>query len=56
MEGEMDPAGKDRGSCAFVNNVGLRVSGLISLAVRMRTTGPGLALGLEGREKKDLMN
>lgn len=48
MEGEANPAGTSRVSCAFANNAGLWVPGLISLAVRMRTTGPGLALGVEG--------
>ena len=52
MEGETDPAGKGRVSCAFANNVGLWVPGLISLAVKKRTTGPGLAQGLEEEEKK----
>lgn len=52
MEGETDPAGKGRGSFASANNVGLWVPGLISLAVTMRTTGPGLALGLEEEGEK----
>lgn len=52
MGGETDPAGKGRVSCAFANNVGLWVPGLISLAVRMRTTGPGLALGEEQNKKE----
>lgn len=54
MEGETDPAGKGRVSCAFANNVGLWVPGSISLAVTMRTTGPGLALGVEEKKKKKL--
>lgn len=52
MEGEPEPGGKSRASCAFANNVGLWVPGLISLAVRMRTTGLGLALEVERRGKK----
>lgn len=53
MGGETDPAGKGRVSCAFANNVGLWVPGLISLAVRMRTTGSGLALGEEQKKRKE---
>lgn len=53
MGGETDPAGKGRVSCAFANNVGLWVPGLISLAVRMRTTGSGLALGEEQKKKEE---
>lgn len=56
MEGETDPAGKGRDSCAFANNAGLWVPGLILLAVRMRTTGPGLALGVAEVKKKLTMN
>lgn len=52
MEGETAPAGKGRVSCAFANNVGLWVPGLISLAVTARTTGPGLALGVEEGKKQ----
>lgn len=47
---------KRRVSCAFANNVGLRVPGLISLAVGMRTTGPGLARGVKRRGKNTAMN
>lgn len=56
MEGETDPAGKSGVSCAFDNTVGLWVPGLISLAVRMRTTGPGLAVGVKEPKKKKNLN
>lgn len=45
MKGETHTPGRQKTafSPALANKVGLRVPGLISLAVRLRTTGPRLA-------------
>lgn len=48
MEGDTDSTGEVKGSCAFTKTAALEMKGLISLAVRLRTTGCRLAPGEMG--------